>query len=223
MKTYLIILFVILIPFSFQYPQNTVSIHGGYGHYLSNSENSLPVMGDENFRSYFDLGLAYQRDNLFGLNFVIEYNYNEIQKDNTLKFVSTSADSPGPSGSLGADVTLINHNIDIDYTGRINDFITYGAGPSFVITNRIIETGDIITETGKTDGLYDKLASSGIGVNAFLSASLPLTADNCIFAFSEFKFRYTHSIWFDEGLRKLDDYNQDFVTGEISLGIGYSF
>lgn len=223
MKNKLFILFVFIIPFSFVQSQNKISFHGGYGHYLSNSENSLPLMDNEKFKSYFNFGFAYQRDNLFGLNFAIEYNYNNSKRENALIFIRTSADSPDPVSSFGAHVTLTNHNIDLNYINKINNVLTWGAGPSFVITNRLIETDDLVTGTEKAEGLYDKLASSGIGLNTFISASLPITADNSLFAFSKIKVRYTHAIWFDEGLRKLDDYNQDFFTGELNIGLGYSF
>ncbi|MGE5846165.1 MAG: hypothetical protein ACM34O_05540 [Ignavibacteria bacterium] len=122
-----------------------------------------------------------------------------------------------------ADASLINHNIDLAYIGIISPYFSWGLGPSFVITNRIIEIDNPDAEA-ITLLLYDKLASSGLGANAFIDFSVPFSeTENYFFFSSEIKFRYTHSIWFDEGIRNLDNYKQEFLVFTLSAGIGYSF
>ncbi len=70
----------------------------------------------------------------------------------------------------------------------------------------------------------DKLASSGLGVNGFLEFSISLDNSGIYFFFtSKLKIRYTYSIWFDEGIRNLDNYHQEFLATQISVGLGYSF
>lgn len=61
-------------------------------------------------------------------------------------------------------------------------------------------------------------------MNGFVrfTTSLNEIGNDLIFI-SVLKLRYTHSIWFDEGLRKLDDYNQEFFVVQLSLGFAYNF
>lgn len=195
--------------------QNRISANLGYGYYLSNSENSLIIMEKDDFTSYFNFGFAFQRNNLFGYNILLEYNYHEIKEDDVIQFFRTSSRSPEIIGFYYGDMTLTNHNIDLDFVGVINEYLLFGFGPSFVISNRTLVIDDL---------LKDKLASSGIGVNGFIRADLPLSNDKEYFYISaKLNLRYTHSIWFDEGLRNLDNYNQEFFTSNILIGLGYSF
>jgi len=55
--------------------QNKISLNVGCGYYLSNSENSTKIMGDEKFQSFVLYDFSYQRDNLFGFNLMFEYSY----------------------------------------------------------------------------------------------------------------------------------------------------
>ncbi len=53
---------------------------------------------------------------------------------------------------------------------------------------------------------------------------VPINRSKKYFFFtSKLKFRYTHSIWFDKGIRNLDDYHQEYFTVQILAGIGYAF
>jgi hypothetical protein len=152
---------------------------------------------------------------------MFEYSYHQTILDNALTFVYTGESSPEPLGSFSADVSLINHTFDFSYLDNISKYFIVGVGPSFIITNRTI---DVKHPLGNTLSLYDKLASSGLGLNGFITFSIPLDKnENYFFFTSKLKFRYTYSIWFDEGLRNLDNYHQEFFTTEISVGVGYSF
>jgi hypothetical protein len=53
--------------------------------------------------------------------------------------------------------------------------------------------------------------------------NIPLSENSKFSIITKLKLRYTYSIWFDEGIRKLDNYHQEFLTSQLSLGIGYSF
>jgi len=159
--------------------------------------------------------LSYERDYFFGYNFVFEYSYQQTTKENILKFERYDP-SPNPSPPpFWGDIKLLNHNFDLDYKSKINNYFSYGLGPSFIITNRILEVDTV---------LFDKLASSGLGVNGFLEYSLQLNENTDYFFFtSKLKLRYTHSIWFDEGIRNLENYDQEYFTVQLLIGIGYSF
>ena len=223
MKKCTLILIALITTCSNVFAQNKVSINFGYGYYLKNSENSLKVMGDKKFQSHWFYGFAFQRDDILGLNLIIDYSYHQITKKDVLMFVRTSSASPEVIGSFGSDMSLISHNIDVDYTGKINEYFSYGIGPSFVIVNRIFKIDENNLE-GYNLSFEDRLASSGLGANVFFDFTFPLNeTKNFFFITSKLKLRYTHSIWFDKGIRNLDNYNQEFITLHLSLGVGYSF
>ncbi len=229
MKPAFLIIILFLSAGYFIHPQNKISISTGYGYYMNNSENSLKIMEDKRYKSYFHLGIAYQL-NIFSNNFIFDYSYHQMQKEDVIQFIRTASelDENGNVvvlGTIGTDASIINHNFDLNYLGTIAPNLSYGFGPSFIITNRIIETNDFQTEGEvSTNYLYDKLASSGLGANAFIELFVPFSeAEEFFFFTSKIKFRYTHSIWFDEGIRNLDNYNQAFLVFNLSLGIGYSF
>jgi len=202
------------------YSQNKISINGGYGNYLINSENSLKIMEDKKYRSHFLFGIAYQREDVFGHNLMFEYSFQQITKEDIIEFVSTSNESPEVNYKFGGDISLVSHSFDLNYIRSINKSLSYGIGPSFVIVNRILE----IPLREGYGSFYDRLASSGLGINGFLNLTFPLSDNKEYFFFnSELKFRYTHSIWFDKGIRNLDNYYQEFLTAQIIVGIGYSF
>lgn len=212
-------IFIFLIVFLFStsiiYSQNRISLNVGYGYYLSNSENSTKIMGDNKFQSFVLYDFSYQRDKLFGFNLLFEYSYQEITKNNIIEFIRYN---PGPNPSpppYWGNMKLINHNFDLDYTAKFDKYFSYGIGPSFIIVNRILEVDTV---------LYDKLASSGLGVNGFVELSVPIYGSRkYVFFTTKLKFRYTYSIWFDKGIRNLDDYHQEFFTAQILAGIGYAF
>ena len=121
-------LFLILILIScnlFIYSQNRVSINVGPGYYLLNSENSNLVVGEKRFKWYLQFGLAYQRNDILGTSLLFEYCYNQSTKEDALIFVRTSEIGPEPIGYFGADVSLTNHNFDIDYVGSINNLLAF--------------------------------------------------------------------------------------------------
>ncbi len=217
----ILFLFFIMLSFSSIYAQNKIELNIGPGYYLKNSENAMKIMGEENFNSYFLYGFAYQRDNIWGMNLRVEYNYHRLINKNVISFYSYSH---GVESSGSGDLSFVNHNIDLNYVGKINKYFFYGFGPSFVITNRIIEIKRILPINWPRDLLYDKLASSGLGANGYFSFQIPFTVAEKDFYFtSKLKLRYTYSIWFDEGMRKLDNYYQEFFETEFLIGLGYSF
>ena len=207
----IIFLFSSLIIFS----QNIINLNVGYGYYLSNSENSTKIMGDKKFQSFLLYDLSFQKDNIFGVLLMLEYSYQEITKDNIIEFIRAGGGPDPPPPPYWGNIKLVNHNFDIDYIAKISNYLSYGIGPSFIIVNRILNVDTV---------LYDKLASSGLGVNGFAEFSIPIIGnENYLFFTSKLKFRYTHSIWFDKGIRNLDDYHQEYFTVQILGGIGYAF
>lgn len=203
------------------YPQTSISINLGYGNYFSNSENSLYVMRDDKYRSYLFYGISLQNANILGYNLILEYSYHRTNKDNIVQFVRTAETDPTPLGYFNGDIILLSHTFDLDIAGNLNKYLSCGIGPSFEIINR---TFKVNFPPAMELSLNDRLASSALGVNAFINFSYPLwEGENNIYITSQFKIRYTHSIWFDKGNRNLDNYSQEFLTGQVSAGLGYSF
>lgn len=203
--------------------QNQVALNIGYGYYLSNSENATRVLDGKKLKWFSTYGFAVQRDNVFKNTLQLEYNYYQNTLNDVLKFNWTD-ESGNILGEFTGDYKLINHNFDICYVYNYDNMTSFGVGPSFVITNRIIDVKIPFYVGAESNvGLYDKLASSGIGISGFIRFNVPFNNNNDFIFVSKLKLRYTHSIWFDEGLRKLDDYNQEFLTAQLSLGIGFNF
>ncbi len=209
-KNILIFLFFLIVT-SVIKPQSKINVNIGGGYYLINSENSLQMMENDRYHFFLLYDLSYQNSNIFGYNLMFEYSYQQIEKKNIIEFVSASE---AGEYSFGGNASLISHNFDLDYVANISSYFSYGAGPSFVIINRIFSV----------QYLYDKLASSGLGINGFIVFNIPITnSSNYLFFSSKLKFRYTHSIWYDKGIRNLDNYYQDFLTTQILAGVGYAF
>jgi hypothetical protein len=223
-KIPLIILFVLFYLFIL-YAQNKIELDFSPGVCIINSENSMRLLEEENesYDFFLSFGLNYQRNDVYGFDLLIEYNYRQETLDKV--YESYWTDETGQDlGKVYGDLRLINHSFDFDYIKGMNQNFSYGLGLSFVLTNRIFRFDRTMTiaDDWKVN-LYDRLASSGLGANAFLEFTIPFGTESDFIFISRFKIRYTHSIWFDEGLRKLDDYYQEFLTTELSLGIGYKF
>ena len=212
---YYICCFLIIIAHSVLQAQNKVSFNLGIGHYALNSENSMRIMMDERYRAYFLCGFTYERENLWGNNFQFEYSYHQNTKEHVLQFVRIDELTGTPASITPGDVSLIMHNFDLSYVQKINNDFSYGYGLSFAVINRIIDI---------QNSLYDKLASSGLGVNCYIAYTRQLTEEEHYYYFTaKVKLRYIHSVWFDKGIRNLDDYSQYFFTDELSVGVGYAF
>lgn len=224
MVKYIFLCCLTLVYLPFSHPQNKVALDFGYSYFLHNSENSMRIMGDKKFESHLIYGVSYSREDILGINLFLKYSYSELIEEKTLWFFRTAQDNPTIMSSYGADISLIMNKIDFSYIATISHYLSVGIGPSILFTNRIIEV--IIPPLNEEKGnlLYDKLASSGFGGNTFLDFSFPINeGEKYFFLTSKLLVRYTHSFWFDEKGRNLDNYKQEFLDTNVSIGIGYSF
>ena len=200
--------------------QDKLTFDLGAGYFLRNSENGLNIMYDKNYKEYYIAGLAWQVNNVSGYNMLFEYNFQYIRKNNITKLQSTDAEG-NVFDTFPLDVALINHFLDIDFYDPYTENISFAWGPSLVLTHRIIEISDLpkVTEISK-DSFYDRLASFGLGINGLVEYKISVDTDMSFI--SKLKLRYSHSLLFDEGLRKLDDYNQEFFTAQLTIGVQFS-
>ena len=216
-KNFLVYILVFLFLFTtISISQHQIALKPTIGGYIYNSENSLKVMGDENYFLNYGFEVCYENKNLFGYDMQVDYSYIFSGIDNVLEFVMTEETGPDPIGSFYSDVSLSLHNFDISLKNEISEYFSYGFGLSFSLVNRsyIIEYSDFL----------DRLASFAVGLNASIDIKYPLTNDeDFIFLYSGIKCRYVFGLFYDKGLRDLSGYDQHFVTGNFTIGLGYSF
>jgi hypothetical protein len=215
-KLILLITSIAFILFANLHAQNQITVSPVIGLYLYNSENSLPVMGDENYLLNYGFEISYRNKNLFGYILQFDYSYLYSGIDDVLKFIRTGEGSPDPIGVFYSDVCLSLNTLDISVNDKLGDIFSYGFGPSFSIVNRsvIIEYSDFV----------DRLASFNIGIIGLIDMRIPFSkAADYWYFYSGLKIRYLHGFFYDEGLRDLNDYNQNFVTANLAIGIGYNF
>lgn len=187
--------------------QDKIGVGAGYGNYLLNSENDLQLLQENTFSGYFVWGLHYEYRYNQEYSFSFDYDYKSTEIDNVYEIVHTNSQGD-ILGVKGLNYSLINHNFDLLLKYQNDDqLLVYGIGPAFVITNRTLYL---------TNTFNDMLASSGIGLCGTLDIPEPLKLDTEPFTYTiQAKLRYTHSIWFDEGIRNLDGYSQNFLNLQI--------
>jgi hypothetical protein len=216
MKLYLYQFMIIILLGINIFSQNQISLKPGFGFFIYNSENSLKVMADKNYLINYGFGISFEKEDLFGYNSQIEYSYTFSGRDKTLEFIRTVEGGPEPLGNYYSNTSLLFHNIDISLKGNLSEYFSYGFGPSLTIVNRTIEVPFIHFE--------EILASLCLGLNGIIDVILPFTEDiNYFYFIAGLKIRYTHGIWYDNKGRYLDNYNQNFITINVSAGFGYNF
>jgi hypothetical protein len=201
---------------STSFTQHQITVKPSLGIYIYNSENSLKIMGDENYFLNYGFEVSYENKDLYGYDIQVDYSYAYSDFDNVLEFVRSEENSPHPLDVFYSDVSLSLHTFDVSLKNKISNYFSYGFGPSFSFVNRsyIVEYSDF----------EDRLASFAVGVSGSIDVKLPLDENtNYWYFYSGIKFRYLYGFLYDEGLRDLSNYNQHFVTGNLTIGIGYNF
>jgi len=214
--------FLAFIPIANSQAQNQITVSPVIGLYLYNSENSLPVMGDENYLLNYGFELSYRNKNLFGFTFQVDYSYLYSGIDSVLKFIINN--EFGPDQAYFSDVSLSLNTIDISVIGNLGKIFSFGFGPSFSIVNRSINVENPHAFDEEYRHFEDRLASFNIGIVGLVDVRIPFSEqENYWYFYSELKIRYLHGFFYDEGLRDLDDYNQNFVSANLAIGLGYNF
>ena len=224
-KIVLLCLSFLSISFSISQAQNQITVSPVVGLYLYNSENTLPVMGDKNYLLNYGFEISYRNKNLFGYIIQFDYSYLCSGENDVLTFeIYDPSPNPNPDRFLYTNVSLTFNNLDISLNGDLGSIFSFGFGLSFAIINRstIVEkayfNGDDIVD------FEDRLASFNIGLIGLINMHIPFSASNEFWYFyTAIKVRYLHGFFYDEGLRELDDYDQNFVTANLAIGIGYNF
>jgi len=204
--------FVILI-FLFSnlsFSQNLISIVPGVAYFISNSENDLTILKKKKLEEFYFFGLSYESVYFSEYKISIDYSFSENDLDGVEKSVRT--DQTGNIiGEYSIDYFLINHTLDFLLISRWEESeIYFGIGPSFILTNRGLEFSPFFN---------DILASYGVGLCSTIETDLQSYDTFSIRGMA--KLRYTHSILYDEGIRKLNGYSQEFIS--VQMGIRFMF
>lgn len=198
------------------FSQHQISLKPTIGGYIYNSENSLKIMENEDYILNYGFEVSYENKDLFGYDIQADYSYIYSGFDNYLEWVRTGENGPEILDVFYSDISLTLNNLDISLKNNIDEYFSYGIGPSASIVNR-----SIITEESN---FVDRLASFAIGLNVSIDFKYPLEqSEQYLFLFSSVKYRYLFGLLYDKGLRDLSDYNQHFVTGNFTVGLGYNF
>jgi len=201
---------------STSFTQHQITVKPSLGLYIYNSENSLKIMENEDYILNYGFEVSYENKDIFGYDIQLDYSYIYSGFDNYLEWIRTGESDPTPIGYSYSDISLTLNNFDLELKNEIDDYFAYGFGPSFSFVNR--------TFSDDQTGFVDRLASFAVGVSGSIDVKLPLDENtNYWFFYSGIKFRYLYGLLYDEGLRDLSDYNQHFVTGNLTIGICYSF
>jgi hypothetical protein len=213
-RSYISLFLIVLI--SPSNAQHQITLKPAIGGYIYNSENSLKVMGDENYFLNYGFEVSYEDKNLYGYDIQIDYSYMYSGKNKVLEFYFYDP-SPNPNlFSIFSDASLSLHTFDISLKNDLNKNFSFGFGPSFSFVNRSYSINYY--------NFLDRLASFAVGVSGSIDVKLPLDENtNYWYFYSGIKFRYLYGLLYDEGLRDLSDYNQHFLTVNLTIGIGYSF
>lgn len=201
---------------SISFSQHQITLKPTIGGYIYNSENSLKIMGNENYLLNYGFEVSYENKDLFGYDIQVDYSYMYSDKNKVLEFYVYDPSPDGNSFFFYSDISLALHTFDISLRNQLNKYFSLGFGPSFSFVNRsyIVEYSDF----------EDRLASFAVGISGSIDVKLPLDENtNYWYVYSGIKFRYLYGLLYDEGLRDLSNYNQHFVTGNFSIGLGYSF
>jgi len=204
---------------SLSFSQHQITLKPTIGGYIYNSENSLKIMENEDYVLNYGLEVSYENKDLLGYDIQLDYSYIYSGFDNYLEWVRTGESDPTPIGFSYSDISLTLNNFDISLKSELNENFSYGFGPSFSFVNRTYtyDFEDFVD-------FVDRLASFAVGINASIDFKYPLNeSEQYLFIFSSVKYRYLFGLLYDKGLRDLSDYDQHFITGNFSVGLGYNF
>jgi hypothetical protein len=225
MKKY-ILLFLLMLLYIHLGAQNKFIISYNPGVSLYNSENSMKIIDDKRIRWFPGSSIAYETENLWGLNIHLEYNFAGKRIYDVQDFARTSASGPEIIGTSAADLILACHNVDLAVYDKLNDWLSIAAGSTISLVNRSIVIDDLpnYSQENISRSFEDRLVSLCLGVNVSVNIEFPLqTGPQYVFFFSSVKLRYLHSVWFDDKGRNLSNYYQAFLSSQLNVGLGYSF
>ena len=192
---------------------------------LYNSENSLKTMEEGSLGWTPGFSIGFETDSLWGLALRAEYAYARSVAIGAMQFIVTGPGGPQATGTYGADVIFTTHNMDVAVATRPVEYFSLAGGPTLSLAHRTIDlTTPRLDQTSQSRHFVDRVASLCAGLNASVNLEVPLgEGDQYFFFLSSLKLRYLYSLWFDKRDRNLDDYYQESILGQLSIGLGYSF
>jgi hypothetical protein len=208
------------------YAQNKIFLSYNPGISLYNSENSGKTIGDKHLGWFPGFSIAYESENIWGLNLLLEYNWTQKRIYDVQTFAMTTSTGSGTLGYFNADLILACHNLDISVSYKVKDWLYFAAGPTVSLVDRSIVMDNLPNYIQEKVGssFDDRLISLCLGVNGSVNIEIPFqTSSQYVFFFSSIKLRYLQSVWFDDRGRNLDNYSQSFIFTQLNIGLGYNF
>jgi hypothetical protein len=155
------------------------------------------------------------------MDLMIEYNYAGIKLGDVQEFESSGSGVVLVTRTSIADYYRTWHNIDLALNFELNKWLSFSLGPTVSATYRTISYVSLWNQTYSFD---DRVASLCAGLNSSFNVEVPLLdGERYLFLFSRVTFRYLHSLLFDARGRNLDNYSQEFITGQVNVGAGFCF
>ena len=172
-------------------------------------------MGDKNYIINYGFEVSYENKSLLGYDFQIDYSFITSSRDNVIEWARISMYGDIVSKSY-TNVTLTLHSFDLQLKNDLGEYFSLGYGLAFSFVYRTNEVQDY--------NFIDRLASFAIGINGAIDVRLPFGNDNNgLYFCTGLKIKYLYGLFYDKGIRDLSNYYQHFVTGNFSIGLGYSF
>jgi hypothetical protein len=218
---YLIHLLVFILCSSvYMKAQHTITPTATYGAYLFNSENGSLFLQGRTFRQIFGGGLKYSytiKDNRALVSELL-YSSSSMEAEYGINFTTAYIPS-GETPYIDTKISLEEYTLDFGIEQGISNNYIFGLGPSIAIVHRIISTSD--NNPFSISALVDDLCSTHLGAYGYVQLLSRITSNESLILAFTIKIRYTHSIYFDNGGRNLDNYSQSYLRLLGSLGIRF--
>jgi hypothetical protein len=220
------ILFLLLIVSCSLPAQEKILFTLNPGSSLYTSENSSKVIGKKEINFINGGSIGYESPDLFGMNMRIIYDLAFARVNDIQTFTVASEKTPEPIATIGADYLLYLNSVDLAVPLEVNGVLTLWIGPSASWGNRSIIIDGLSWNSEELNAktrFEDRLATLCAGLNCSISMETPLTdGPSHLFFFAALKMRYLASVWVDARGRNVENYQQQFLTGQFNLGLGYT-
>lgn len=192
------------------------------GRMLYSSENSSILLEDKKIKWIAGGSIGLEKNDYDGMAVGVTYDFTMTRIDNVMEFYRTSESGPDVIGTIGADYVLNFHTLDITAAVPVIGAMSVTAGPSFSWVNRTIVIDNIpsLSEEQIQSSLEDRLASFCTGIVVSATMSMPNADHPQSPSFSYgVTVRYLHALWIDARGRDVSGYSQQFLQGQIFIGI----
>lgn len=193
--------------------QDDIGITCGVGAYAYNTENEYAITKNENYILNFTFAAYYVRALSANYRINVSYNFMFSKINDALLFAITAPNVPEALGQYGVDIKLMFNMFDFNLDVKLNKNYYISMGPTLALVFRSL----VIDH----HSFKDELASVCGGLNVVAAWYYPIDNSKMYYQMG-IKTRFLTGLFFDRGMRNIDDYNQSFITVNLELGLGFS-